>query len=138
MQTTCTHLDTAATRRSSLTPIDLIATPRLVTRPQLLNVPVPVHRRLAQIDKREFLKPDSTIDVLFWKGKAIDVQIPSVVILQVTEAAPGAKGNTAGGRTEKPVTLETGATLMVPMFIEEGEMVRVDTDEKKYLGRSNE
>lgn len=90
------------------------------------------------IDKRDFLKPDSTIDVLFWKGKAIDVQVPSVVILKVTEAAPGAKGNTAGGRTEKPVTLETGASLMVPMFIEEGEMVRVDTDEKKYLGRSNE
>ena len=92
----------------------------------------------ASIDKVEFLKADSTIDVLYWKGQAIDVQIPNVVILQVTEAAPGAKGNTAGGRTEKPVTLETGANLMVPMFIEEGEMVRVDTDDKKYLGRSNE
>ena len=45
-------------------------------------------------------------------------QIPGVVTLQVTEAAPGAKGNTAGGRTEKPVTL--GASLQVPMFIEEG------------------
>ena len=49
--------------------------------------------------------------VLYWKGQAIDVQIPGVVVLQVTEAAPGAKGNTAGGRTEKPVTLETGANL---------------------------
>ena len=76
--------------------------------------------------------------MLFWKGKAIDVQVPGTVTLQVTEAAPGAKGNTAGGRTEKPVTLETGASLMVPMFIEEGEMVRVDTETGKYLGRSNE
>lgn len=65
-------------------------------------------------------------------------QIPGVVTLQVTEAAPGAKGNTAGGRTEKPVTLETGASLQVPMFIEEGEMVRVDTETGKYLGRANE
>lgn len=56
----------------------------------------------------------------------------------MTEAAPGAKGNTAQGRAEKPVTLETGATLNVPMFIEEGEMVRVDTEERKYLGRSND
>jgi len=90
------------------------------------------------IDKVDFLKADSTIDVLYWKGQAIDVQIPGVVVLQVTEAAPGAKGNTAGGRTEKPVTLETGANLQVPMFIEEGEMVRVDTETGKYLGRSNE
>lgn len=106
--------------------------------PLCLMLHAPFCRCRAQIDKRDFLKPDSTIDVLFWNGKAIDVQVPSVVILKVTEAAPGAKGNTAGGRTEKPVTLETGASLMVPMFIEEGEMVRVDTDEKKYLGRSNE
>ena len=84
--------------------------------PLCLMLHAPFCRCRAQIDKRDFLKPDSTIDVLFWNGK----------------------GNTAGGRTEKPVTLETGASLMVPMFIEEGEMVRVDTDEKKYLGRSNE
>ena len=48
------------------------------------------------------------------------------------------KGNTAQGRAEKPVTLETGAQINVPMFIEEGEMVRVDTDDRKYLGRVND
>jgi len=94
--------------------------------------------KTADIDKRDFLKEEDTIDVLYWKGVAIDVQIPKTVVLKVTEAAPGAKGNTAQGRAEKPVTLETGATLMVPVFIEEGEMVRVDTDDRKYLGRSND
>ena len=89
----------------------------------------------ADIDKRDFLKEEALIDVLYWKGQAIDVQVPKTVTLKVTEAAPGAKGNTAQGRAEKPVTLETGASLMVPVFIEEGEMVRVDTDDRKYLGR---
>lgn len=94
--------------------------------------------KTADIDKVDFLKEEATIDVLYWKGKAIDVQIPKTVTLKVVEAAPGSKGNTAQGRAEKPVVLETGATLNVPIFIEEGEMVRVDTDERKYLGRSNE
>ena len=94
--------------------------------------------KTADIDKVDFLKEEATIDVLYWKGKAIDVQIPKTVTLKVVEAAPGSKGNTAQGRAEKPVVLETGATLNVPISIEEGEMVRVDTDERKYLGRSNE
>ena len=91
----------------------------------------------ADIDKREFLKEESTIDVLYWNGKAVDVRIPGTVTLKVIEAAPGAKGNTAQGRAEKPCTLETGATLMVPIFIEEGELVKVDTVEGKYTGRAN-
>ena len=94
--------------------------------------------KTADIDKRDFLKEEDTIDVLYWKGIAIDVQIPKTVALKVVEAAPGAKGNTAQGRAEKPVTLETGAQINVPMFIEEGEMVRVDTDDRKYLGRVND
>ena len=93
--------------------------------------------KTADIDKVEFLKEEATIDVLYWRGKAIDVQIPKTVELKVVEAAPGAKGNTAQGRAEKPCVLETGASLNVPIFIEEGEVVRVDTDERKYLGRVN-
>ncbi len=92
----------------------------------------------SSIDKATYLKEEDTIQVLFWKGKAIDVQVPKTVTLKVTEAVPGAKGNTAQGRTEKPVTLETGAEVMVPMFIEEGEAIRIDTDTNKYLGRSND
>ena len=56
----------------------------------------------ADILKKDYLKADTTIDVLFYKDKAIDVQVPNTVVLEVTEAAPGAKGNTAGGRTEQP------------------------------------
>ena len=89
----------------------------------------------ADIEKAEFIKEEMSLTVVKWQGKAIDVQVPKTVSLVVTEAVPGAKGNTAQGRTEKPVTLETGAEMMVPMFIEEGELVRVDTETSKYLGR---
>jgi len=92
----------------------------------------------ADIDKADFLKEEATINVLYWRGKAIDVQVPKTVTLKVAETAPGAKGNTAQGRAEKPCVLETGASLNVPIFIEEGEMVRVDTDDRKYLGRAND
>jgi elongation factor P len=86
--------------------------------------------------RAEWIKEGMTLTVVKFKGKAIDVQIPGVVTYLVTEAAPGAKGNTAGGRTERPVTVETGATVNVPMFIEQGESIRVDTETGKYLGRA--
>ena len=73
--------------------------------------------------------------VLYWKGEPIDVQIPKTMELKITEAAPGAKGNTAQGRAEKPAVLETGVTINVPIFVEEGETIKVDTDDRKYLGR---
>ena len=57
--------------------------------------------------------------------------------MKVVQADPGAKGNTAQGRAEKPATLETGAMIMVPLFIEEGEEIKIDTEERKYLGRAN-
>jgi len=76
--------------------------------------------------------------VLKWRGKPIDVQVPKTLSLKVVEAAPGAKGNTSGGRTEKPCTLETGAEIMVPMFVEEGEDIRIDTETRKYLGRDTD
>ena len=56
----------------------------------------------------------------------------------MAETEPGAKGNSAGGRVEKPATLEGGAVINVPIFIEIGEEVRVDTDERKYLGRNTD
>ena len=89
----------------------------------------------ADIAKAEFIKDDSQLTILKWRGKAIDVKVPQTVQLMVTEAEPGAKGNSAGGRVEKPVTLETGAVVNVPIFIEENTIVKIDTDERKYLGR---
>ena len=58
--------------------------------------------------------------------------------VQVADTEPGAKGNSAGGRVEKPATLEGGATINVPIFIDIGEEVRVDTDDRKYLGRNTD
>jgi len=89
-------------------------------------------------DKTNWIKDEQVLTVLKFKGKPIDVQVPGTMTLKVTEAEPGAKGNTAGGRTERPVTVETGASVNVPMFIEEGEMIRVDTETGKYLGRAND
>ncbi|EOD05597.1 hypothetical protein EMIHUDRAFT_453650 [Emiliania huxleyi CCMP1516] len=88
------------------------------------------------IDKAEFIKEEMQLTVLKWQGKPIDVQVPKSMTLKVVEAAPGAAGNTAQGRTEKPAVLETGAEIMVPMFIKEGEEIKVDTDDRKYLGRA--
>jgi translation elongation factor P len=88
-----------------------------------------------QIAGAEFLKEGATITAVYWKGKAIDVRVPDMVNLVVAETVPGDKGNTAQGRTEKPCKLETGAELMIPNFINEGEEVKVDTKERKYAGR---
>jgi len=92
----------------------------------------------AAIEKANFIKDEMLLNVVKFKGKAIDVQLPGVVTYKVTEAEPGSKGNTAGGRVERPVKIETGATVNVPMFVEENEMIKVDTETGKYLGRSND
>ena len=89
-------------------------------------------------DKKNWIKEEMTFGVLKFKGKAIDVQIPGTMTLKVTEAEPGAKGNTAGGRVERPVKVETGAIVMVPMFVNEGDEIRIDTETGKYLGRAQE
>jgi elongation factor P len=62
---------------------------------------------------------------------------PPAVRVQIAETEPGAKGNSAGGRVEKPATIATGAKIMVPIFIDIGEEVKIDTDEGKYLGRTS-
>lgn len=89
-------------------------------------------------EKKNWIKEEMTFGVLKFKGKAIDVQIPGTMTLKVTEAEPGAKGNTAGGRVERPVKVETGAIVMVPMFVNEGDEIRIDTETGKYLGRAQE
>jgi len=93
--------------------------------------------KTADIDKSDFIKDEMLLTVLKWRGNAIDVQVPKTVTMKVIEALPGAKGNTAQGRAEKQATIEGGATINVPIFIEEGEVIRIDTDDRKYLGRDN-
>jgi elongation factor P len=86
-------------------------------------------------DAVNYLKENDIIKVDFYKEKAVGVTLPSSVALKVVEAPPATKGNTATGAT-KLVKLETGLTVNVPLFIAEGEMVKVDTRTGEFLSRA--
>ena len=87
-------------------------------------------------DSLDWILPNDEVEILFVDERAAGVQIPSAVDLAVTETQPGLKGDTASGGGSKPATLETGVTIEVPLFIEEGEKVRVDTRSGAYVSRS--
>ena len=76
------------------------------------------------------------VDILFVDEQPAGVQVPSAVDLTVTQTDPGLKGDTASGGGQKPATLETGVVVQVPLFIEEGEKVRVDTRTGEYVSRA--
>lgn len=80
--------------------------------------------------------PNAEVDVLFVDERASDVQVPSAIDMKVTETEPGVKGDTASGGGDKPATLESGVTVRVPLFIEEGETIRVDTRNGEYVSRA--
>jgi elongation factor P len=81
-------------------------------------------------------KPNDTVDVLFIDGNASDLQLPSSVELEVTETEPGLRGDTASGGGDKPATLETGATVRVPLFVNIGDRVKVQTASGEYMARA--
>jgi elongation factor P len=85
-------------------------------------------------DSRKYLKENLDIDVLFWRGKPINIELPSFIKAVITECEPGIKGDTASNVT-KPATIETGAVIQVPLFIKEGETIRVDTRSGEYVER---
>ena len=84
----------------------------------------------------KYLKEGMEVNVIFYNDKVLEVELPISITLKVTETDPGVKGDTASGGT-KPAILETGAQVMVPLFISVGEMIRVDTRNDSYLGREN-
>ncbi len=84
-----------------------------------------------------YLTPNIKITVEFYEGNPVGVVPPKVVELKVSETAPNMKGATATS-SNKPATLETGLVVNVPAFIEEGELIRVDTGEKKYIERAKQ
>lgn len=92
-----------------------------------------------KVEGYEFLKEGGTADVLIYtdEDEAIRAQVPEKVELEVVDTDPGLKGDTATGGT-KPAVLETGATVSVPLFIEEGDVVRVRTESGEYQTRVNE
>ena len=87
-------------------------------------------------DSVKFLKENLEVDVLFWRGKPINIELPAFIEAKVTQCDPGVKGDTASGAT-KPATIETGAVLQVPLFLKEGETIRVDTRSGEYVERVN-
>ncbi len=85
-------------------------------------------------DARKYLKENLDVDVVFWRGNPISIELPSFIRAVITKTDPGLKGDTASGAT-KPATLETGAVVQVPLFIKEGETIRVDTRTGEYVER---
>lgn len=87
-------------------------------------------------DSLRFLAPSSEVDVLFIDDVPSDVQLPSAVDLEVTQTDPGLRGDSVSGGGTKPATLETGAVVQVPLFVEQGERIRVDTRSGEYVARA--
>ncbi len=87
-------------------------------------------------DALRWTKPSSEVDVLFIDDEPSDVQLPSAVDLEVTQTDPGLRGDTASGGGTKPATLETGASIQVPLFVDVGERIRVDTRSGEYVSRA--
>lgn len=84
---------------------------------------------------REWLKENDTCILMLWNGSPLSVTPPNFVELKVTETDPGLKGDTSGGGS-KPATLETGAVVRVPLFISEGDVLKIDTRNGEYVSRA--
>ena len=88
-------------------------------------------------DVARWLREDTLYDVVFYQGSAIAITPPTFMELVVTETEPGAKGDTASGRVLKPAIVDTGAKVQIPIFIGEGETIKVDTRTGEYVSRVN-
>ncbi|MDQ3740349.1 MAG: elongation factor P [Actinomycetota bacterium] len=87
-------------------------------------------------DELRWTKPSDEMVLLFVDEEPSELQLPSAVDLEVTETEPGLRGDTASGGGTKPATLETGATVQVPLFVDVGDRIRVDTRTGKYVSRA--
>jgi elongation factor P len=87
-------------------------------------------------DSMKWVLPNAEVDVLFVDERPSDVQVPSAIEMKVTQTDPGLKGDTASGGGNKPATLESGVIVQVPLFVEEGDSVRVDTRSGEYISRA--
>jgi elongation factor P len=97
---------------------------------------IPIAGDLLGEEQLKFLKENMECEGLVHDDTVISVELPQFVELQVTQTDPGFKGDTAQGAT-KPATLETGAVIQVPLFVEEGDVLKIDRREEKYLSRVN-
>ncbi len=90
----------------------------------------------ALADELRFMKDSDEVELLYIDDEPAGVQLPSAIDLQVTETEPGLRGDTASGGGTKPATLETGARVQVPLFVNVGDAVRVDTRSGEYMSRA--
>ncbi|HEV2130656.1 MAG TPA: elongation factor P [Longimicrobiaceae bacterium] len=97
---------------------------------------VPLSQDVIGEDQLRYLKENMECEGLLHNGRIISVELPYFVELQITRTDPGVRGDTAQGGT-KPAQLETGAVIQVPLFLEEGQVIRVDRREDKYIERVN-
>lgn len=88
-------------------------------------------------DSSKWLKPQDICIVMLWNGQPLSVTPPNFVTLKVVESEPGIKGDTVSGAT-KPAKLETGAVIRVPLFVNEGDILKVDTRTGEYMSRAKE
>ncbi len=85
-------------------------------------------------DSTRFLKENTQCDLLFFNGVAIDIELPTFIDFKITKTDPGVRGDTVSGST-KPAELETGASVQVPLFVEENDVIRIDTRTGEYVER---
>lgn len=94
-----------------------------------------VHLRQDAVEEAlPFLLDNMVVEILFFEGRAISIDLPVFVELKITQTDPGVKGDTASGGS-KPATLETGAVIQVPLYVQEGETVKVDTRTSEFSER---
>lgn len=86
-------------------------------------------------DTAQWLVEDLVYDVVFYKGQPVTIEPPTFMELKIVETAPGDRGNTASGRVLKPAITQSGAKVQVPIFVEEGEIVKIDTRTGEYVSR---
>jgi elongation factor P len=87
-------------------------------------------------DALRWTKPNDEVDLLFIDGNPASIQLPASVELEVTETEPGVRGDTASGGGNKPATVETGATVQVPLFVNIGDRVKIQTETGEYMSRA--
>jgi elongation factor P len=85
----------------------------------------------------KWIKEQDMCGVTLWNGSPLSIEPPNFVVLAITETDPGLKGDTSGGGG-KPATLETGAVVRVPLFVQTGELIKVDTRSGEYVSRAKE
>ncbi len=86
-------------------------------------------------DQSRWMKEEIVYDIMFYKNNPVFVEPPTFMDLVIVETTPGARGDTVSGRVLKPARLETGAEVQVPLFVEEGEIIKIDTRNGEYVSR---